>query len=514
MDGLEAGRDYFSVQLMSAPTDAALQTSLALVADMPYARIEKRGTEYALRIGYWDSQVEALKGLKALKAHKAHKALNSLRTLHGTNSLQPAFRGAFVRTARYRPDSIIARAMNPLSAVSSPTASASALPATIASARAEKSPQVSAPIPAVPEGDRTRVAEQEQRAPASPVQGVSTAAPSTPSASPAWTTESAQVELLRSQLAARQAINEQLSRRVEALERQLAAQSKLEGPLILGLDANAPKPAALEARADAITAIEESLGVKGLVLMPAGGLRGSLNTSWAHNGTGASRADSYVAGATLETGLPWGMALALSVPYVWRDDASGINRGAGDPAISLARKISDGTDTLPSIVARLSYTHDGGKEPFTQLATGSGFRSYGLSLSGVIRRDPVVFYGNVFYSRASAKTALLNLDDHGSIQVQGKITPGDSYGFGLGASLTATPEIALDAGVSLSFAKSSRLDALGISIYPGRATAGYMNLGTSLLLTRNVSLSLSASAGVTKDASDFAFSVGVPYRFR
>jgi hypothetical protein len=490
-DGLVAGRDYYSVQLMSAPTGAALQKSLALVAGIPYARIDRRGTGHALRVGYWDSQPEALQAAKALL---------------------PTFPGAFVRTARFRPDSIVARAASPVTAAAAPAVSASAFPPEVASAREEKPAAAAATVRPGPEKDSARVAEQKPGAPALQVQGSSTAP--APPTTPTQTTESAQVELLRSQLVARQAINEQLSRRVEALERQLAAQSKLEGPLILGLDANAPKPLAAVARADAITAIEESLGAKGLVLLPAGSLRGSLNTSWAHNGTGASRADSYVAGATLETGLPWGMALAASVPYVWRDDASGANRGAGDPAISLARKISDGTDTLPSIVARLSYTHDGGKEPFAPLATGSGFRSYGVSFSGVMRRDPVVLYGNIFYARASAKTALLSLDDRGSAPVLARITPGDSYGFGLGASLTATPEIALDAGVSLSFAQSSRLDALGASLYPGRATAGYVNLGTSFLLTRNVSLSLSASAGVTKDASDFAFSVGLPYRFR
>ena len=80
-------------------------------------------------------------------------------------------------------------------------------------------------------------------------------------------------------------------------------------------------------------------------------------------------------------------------------------------------------------------------------------------------------------------------------------------------SLTATPEIALDAGLSLSYANSSRYDLLNSSLYPGGATIGYLNLGTSILLTKNMSLSISAAAGVTRDASDFALTVALPYRF-
>ena len=77
---LVVGQDYYSVQLLSGTSAAVLQESLALVADQPYARIEKRGAEYMLRVGYWESRDEAVQA---------------------ANALLPRFRGAHTRIAPY-----------------------------------------------------------------------------------------------------------------------------------------------------------------------------------------------------------------------------------------------------------------------------------------------------------------------------------------------------------------------------------------------------------------------------
>lgn len=322
-----------------------------------------------------------------------------------------------------------------------------------------------------------------------------------------------ELESLRAQLAARQGINEQLLRRIESLERQLAAQTQTAGPALPALDVNSPKPPADSVRGDVVTAIEEALVSKGLVLIPAGSVRGTPSITWAHSGTGTNRADSYATGLMLETGLPWGMAASISVPYIWRDFASGNNHGIGDPSISISKKIANESEVLPAVLLRLSYTHDGGKDPFVLPAIGSGFRSIGIALSGIKRFDPLAVYGSLSYAHAYPKYATIRVKDTGVVLFQGGISPGDSYAINMGISLAATPEIALDAGLSFAFANSTRLDVLNTSYFPGRATVGYFNLGASFLLTRRLSISIAASAGVTKDASDVAFSVALPYRF-
>lgn len=322
-----------------------------------------------------------------------------------------------------------------------------------------------------------------------------------------------EVELLRAQLAARQAINEELARRISSLEQQLVGQTKTPGPVSSGLDGNFPKPSADAPRGEAITAIEEALVSKGLTLMLSGSLRATSSISWAHSGSGANRADSAALGVTLETGLPGGMAASVSAPYLWRGLASGTNNGLGDPSISIAKKLTGESGAIPSIILRMSYTHDSGKDPFTLPAVASGFRAVGVSLSAAKRFDPVVLYGSVSYGHAFPKAVTLRDKATGAVLFQGRIAPGDAYAVGMGMSLAATPEIALDAGLSFSFANSSRFDSFNTAVSPGRSIAGYLNLGTSILLTKNMSLSIGAAAGVTRDASDFVFSVALPYRF-
>lgn len=329
----------------------------------------------------------------------------------------------------------------------------------------------------------------------------------------AVTKPESELETLRAQLAARQTINEALSRRISSLEQLLAAQSKASGPVSSGLDVNLAKPPPDAPRGDAITAIEEALVSKGLALMLSGSLRGTSSMTWAHSGAGSSRADSAALGVTLETGLPWGMAAAVSAPYIWRDFASGTNNGFGDPSISVAKKLSNEAGAVPSIILRMSYTHDGGQYPFTLPSVASGFRAVGVSLSAAKRFDPLVLYGNVSYGHAFPKSVTISDKGSGTILFQGRVAPGDAYGLGMGVSLAATPEIALDAGLSFSFANSSRFDLFNTAVFPGRSTAGYLNLGTSILLTKRMSLSIGAAAGITRDASDFVFSVALPYRF-
>lgn len=322
------------------------------------------------------------------------------------------------------------------------------------------------------------------------------------------------VESLGKQLGAQKAINQQLRQRLESLERQLGAMAKADAPLIVGLDANAPAPAYIPQSDVENTAIEETLGTKGVTLLPVGMYRVTPTITWSHNGSGSSRIDAYALGLGVETGLPYAMAIAAVVPYVWRDDAVyGSNHGLGDFAMSLSKKLTNETDTMPSWVAKLGYKSDNGKDPFTTRSIGSGYQTYDLSLSAVKRFEPVALYGNFSYAHSFEKSAAILAPD-GTQLFNGQIQPGDVYSLGLGVSLAATPTISLDAGLSFALAdKSYFRPNTGDGYTSNRATAGYMNVGTGFQLSKHLLLSLSASAGVTADATSFIFSLALPYRF-
>ncbi|MBI2293430.1 MAG: polysaccharide export protein EpsE [Betaproteobacteria bacterium] len=144
---LVAGQDYHSVQLLSGTSMAVLQESLARVAGEPYARIDKRGAAYALRVGYWDTRAEAVQAAKAL-----------LRK----------FRGAHARIATYRPDAIVASAGEQPTRATAPVPSAPEVPPPSIASAAEQPSKASAPVPATPEVSprRTEPAQLQAQVPA------------------------------------------------------------------------------------------------------------------------------------------------------------------------------------------------------------------------------------------------------------------------------------------------------------------------------------------------------------
>lgn len=85
-DTPQSGRDYHSIQIASSPSRAVLERQFSRYAQLPYVRIEQRGSLYVLRAGFW-TQAEA--------AQTAGAAYPEMR---GTVPL--------VRVATYRPDMI------------------------------------------------------------------------------------------------------------------------------------------------------------------------------------------------------------------------------------------------------------------------------------------------------------------------------------------------------------------------------------------------------------------------
>ncbi len=322
------------------------------------------------------------------------------------------------------------------------------------------------------------------------------------------------VDLLRQELAAQNAINGQLRQRLDQLERQLSTDTGRSGGLVqAALDPNAPKPPADPQSDSANTAIEQALVSRGLVLLPQGAFRLTPAASWSHSGANTSSQDAYAISLTAEAGLPWGLAASVNVPYLQVEHASyGTNRGLGDVSFSLAKHLTNDLDGMPSLVARADYTHDTGKDAFGFVPIGSGFRSYSAGLSAVKRLEPVAVYGSLTYIHTVAQS--LSIQGGSQSGFRGRIAPGSGYATEMGVSLAATPAVSLDAGLSFSFWDRTRFEPMGNAAYEGsRATVGYLNLGAGFLLRKDLFLSVSAAAGVTKDASPFVLSVALPYRF-
>ena len=318
------------------------------------------------------------------------------------------------------------------------------------------------------------------------------------------------VEELRQQLEAQRALNEQLRQRLEEMEK---SDSGSESAALLPFDSSCA-PLAEPEIPEATTAIQEALVAKGVVLLPPGTSRLAPGLSWIHSGTEANstRSDDYIASLSAMAGLSWGMVTA-SIPYVHRDTEIDSNSGVGDMSMFISTELMQLTEQGTSLVGTVGYQEQNGKDPFAQVPIGSGFRVLSVSFSVTQRIDPVVLYGDIFYAYPLPRdVAAENL--YGEPAFVGRITPGHVYGVGLGASLAVTPDITFDVGLSVSYVGSTEISPEGSeSFHLPRATIASFKFGSGFIVSKNLSLLLSASVGASTDAPDFSFSASFPYRF-
>jgi len=331
-----------------------------------------------------------------------------------------------------------------------------------------------------------------------------------------------ELDVLRQQNAALESINQKLRQRVQELEQRMTDYDKDEQLALTPWEATEEMAILPETeREEATTAIEEALISKGLVLIPYGRFRYTPAFSWSHSGSGSDTSDSYAFSHSLAYGLPWGMSISAGLLYVWRDTPNGSNDGVGDSLFSLKKKLTNESESFPSLVASLNYTHDSGVDTFTPVSIGSGFRSLRAGLSASKRFDPVVYYGRFFYNHVFEESvtfsppAWIATKDGDILFESGDISPGDGYGLSLGVSLAVTPRISLDSSVSLNYKESTQYAPNGydVTFESSTQTIGYFSLGTGVKLTKDLFLSISALAGVTDDSADFFFSTAMPYRF-
>ena len=219
--------------------------------------------------------------------------------------------------------------------------------------------------------------------------------------------------------------------------------------------------------------------------------------------------------ATARVGLPWRSQLDVRVPFSYqqqrlfsadREERSISGSGLGDIDVGFSRQLTVGNAVWPDLLGSLRYKSTTGDDPFRidpdeTIATGSGFDSLSIALTGVKVVDPVVYFGSVSYSRNFAVDAPF-----------GRYDPGDTAGFSLGMAL------ALNLNSSLSFAydqqrtKRGHVDRIGI---PGSyLTTGMFSVGATFAVGDAFTTDLSLGVGTTADSPDLQLEVAFPLRVR
>jgi hypothetical protein len=241
--------------------------------------------------------------------------------------------------------------------------------------------------------------------------------------------------------------------------------------------------------------------------------------------------DSVTAAGELRYGLTDRAELSLRVPWVYRDDRiteEVVGGGSttqnltaadvGDVELSGRYQFNAGGEGWPIFIGNLRLKSDTGTGPFDvdqdagvdqELSTGSGFWGIQPSVTTVYRTDPAVLYGSLSYLFNVPE----NVDEVSNGNRIGRVDPGDTIGAGIGMGFAVNQDLSFNLGYSHSFVLPTEQEVNGVVQESNGFDVGTLNLGFSLGLADNYSISADIGVGVTEDAPDVTVTFSTPLSF-
>ena len=260
-------------------------------------------------------------------------------------------------------------------------------------------------------------------------------------------------------------------------------------------------------------ALERTLALEGAVLLPPGTFEGvfALNYDYTETdllgGDLRSRRDRFISEFQLRYGLPFDAQLELALPFnrvtSRFDTPSGsistkdTGSGVGDFRIGFSKTLLRESQAGADLVGRLTWSTASGDSEDNGVALTSNTEEVRASLSAVKRLDPVALSGRVGYEWS------LENDDG--------VDFGDSFIFGVSASLAASPTVSLSAGLSGSF--SGKATVNGIEVAGTDTNQATVSFGVSSVVGRNLLANASIGAGLTEDTADYSIGFTISRRF-
>jgi hypothetical protein len=178
----------------------------------------------------------------------------------------------------------------------------------------------------------------------------------------------------------------------------------------------------------------------------------------------------------------------------------GTELGLGDVEIAMTKQLAADRPGRPGALVTMSWLIPTGDFDLDEASPGGGFHSFQGAATGVIRQDPLVFFGTLSYTFVGERT-------HDGLVID----PGSRVGLRLGGLLAVSPRTSVRGGFQMSF--SGRTELNGSEIPGSDSVLGTLEFGLSTLLTPASLLAVQLGIGVTDDAPDFSLSASFPTRF-
>jgi alkylation response protein AidB-like acyl-CoA dehydrogenase len=172
---------------------------------------------------------------------------------------------------------------------------------------------------------------------------------------------------------------------------------------------------------------------------------------------------------------------------------------------------------LPDLLANLRYKSATGTNSYdlesAETSLGTGFNSLQASVTAAKTNDPVVFFGNLSYTRSLPAHHTIPSTDPSNPDITsyvGYLRPGDAFGFQLGSILALNTETSMTFGWDQRFTQETKLN--GVRLPASYLVEGSLRIGTSYMFAPGKTIDLSFGVGLTPDTPNLQFSVGFPFR--
>lgn len=252
--------------------------------------------------------------------------------------------------------------------------------------------------------------------------------------------------------------------------------------------------------------------------------------------------DIFVGALTMKYGITSRLETTVRVPYldIHEDlrerqafqgtpvdtltESSG--EGLGDVEATIRYQFNDGLAGWPYILGTLRVKAPTGEGPydvdrrvledsqgnpigvaFAERPTGSGFWGVEPGLSFIYPSDPAVLFGNVSYT--------YTIEEDEGLENGGEIDPGNIVRFGFGMGFAFNERTSFSLGYDHSVIPKTEVEFnndLNDATFD-RIQVGSLSFGLSQKLTRDTSLSLSVSVGVTENAPTSELTLKLPIAF-
>jgi hypothetical protein len=238
------------------------------------------------------------------------------------------------------------------------------------------------------------------------------------------------------------------------------------------------------------------------------------------------RRDFLIHSLTTRLGLPGRLQMDFTVPYGYvlnrtvdanNKQTSTSQFGLGDIQAGVTRQLTIERGRKPDLLAGVHFKSSTGTQSYNlqsaETSLGTGFNSIQANLTAAKSSDPVVFFGNISYTRNLPAHHTIPVSDPANPDVTttiGYFRPGDAFGFQMGSILALNTETSVTLGWDQRFTRETKLN--GNLVPASYLVEGSLRIGTSYMYAPGRTADLSFGVGLTPDTPNLQFSVGLPFR--